>query len=243
MTSATSNDDQAADLTEAVISLQKTTRSFIEDAERGRQDFVLRPLSQQKPENGPPTILGLTSADEEIRAQLDNLEEDLRTLEKQLHSQGRWRPTPHSSETSTPTMLDISDLANATNLLSHLIIETSRRRTPQPFFSAYSWTWDPAWHEFYTYVPSQQTYTYLSRWRLNGVRNVWEHVSMANMLILPDTAAEMIGPWEDWMWDEVWGQWYLEVEDEGTDEKCHLFPSQWQVQENGEWEYVGRIRQ
>jgi hypothetical protein len=241
MASATGNDDRAPDLTEAVITLWKTTRSFIEDAKRGRPDFVLRTLDQQSSDDESPIILSLTSADEEIGARLKNLEDDLRTLEKRLRSQGRWRPSPQSPEPPTPTVLDISDLSNAINLLSHLIMKTSHRKTPQLSFSAYSWTWDPAWHEFYTYIPSQQTYVYLSRWKLNEVRNVWEHVSMANILMQPDTAAEMIGPWEEWLWDEVWGQWYLKVEYEGTDEKCHLFPSQWQVQENGEWEYVGRI--
>jgi hypothetical protein len=245
MASATSNNDRATDLTEAVITLQKTTRGFIEDAESGRQDFVLKRLSQQAADDGTPTILGLTSAEGEIGAQLKNLEDDLRTLEKQLRSQGRWQLSPHASgtETRTPTMLDISDLSHAINLLSHLITKTSPRKTPQPSLSIYSWTWDPAWHEFYTYIPSQQTYVYLSRWKLNEVRNVWEHVNMANTHLLPDAAAEMLGAWEDWVWDDVWQQWYLEVREEGTDEMCHLFPSQWQVQENGEWEYMGRIGQ
>jgi hypothetical protein len=240
MASATSNDDRATDLTEAVITLQKTTRTFIEDAESGCQNIVFKPLA---PDDGPPTIVGLTSANEEIGAQLQNLENDLRTLEKQLRSQGRWQPPPHTSETPTPTMLDIPDLSNAINLLSHLITRTSHRKTPQSSLSTYSWTWDPAWHEFYTYIPSQQTYVYLSRWKLNEVRNVWEHVNMANTHLLPDAAAERLGAWEDWVWDDVWCQWYLEVKEEGTDETCHLFPSQWQVQENGEWEYVGRIGQ
>jgi hypothetical protein len=68
-------------------------------------------------------------------------------------------------------------------------------------------------------------------------------VNMANTHLLPDAAAEMLGAWEDWVWDDVWQQWYLEVREEGIDEMCHLFPSQWQVQENGEWEYMGRIGQ
>jgi hypothetical protein len=242
MASATSNHEQALDLTEAVITLQDTIQGFLNDTKIGRQDFVLTSIGQQTPDIGRPTVLALTAANEEVRAQLEALEDQLRSSEKQLRSQGRWHRPARSSHPPLPTVLDISDLSNATNLLSHLITKTSYRETPQPSFAAYSWTWDPTWHEFYTYIPSQQTYVYLSRWKLNEVRNVWEHVSMANN-ILPDAAAEMFGAWEDWEWDPVWGQWYLEVEEKGTDEKCHVFPSQWQIQENGEWEYVGRIGQ
>ena len=243
MTSTSSKHDQALDLTEAVVTLQAITQGFLDDASSGREDFVLSPISQRTYYSGPSTVLALTAANDEIRAQLATLEDQLRMLEKRLRSQGRWHQPNSSSHSALPAVLDLSDLTNAINLLSHLITKTSARKTPQPSFAAYSWTWDPMWHEFYTYIPPQQTYVYLSRWRLNEVRDVWEHVSMANTNILPDAAAETFGAWEDWEWDPVWGQWYLEVEEEGTDEKCQVFPSQWQMQENGEWEYVGRIGQ
>jgi hypothetical protein len=241
MASATSNDDRAPDLTEAVRTLQNTIRRFQDDVNIERQDVFVQSLGQRAAEDGSPSILRLAPANDDTGAQLNDLEEHIEMLEQQLRSQGRWRPLSDSPKTPIQNLLDISDLSNAINLLSHLITKTSRQKTPQPSFSAYSWTWDPAWHEFYTYVPSQQTYVYLSRWKLNEERNVWEHVSMANTNILPDVAAEMFGSWDDWAWDSVWKQWYLEVEEEGTDEQCHVFPSQWQVQDNGEWEYVGSI--
>jgi len=55
----------------------------------------------------------------------------------------------------------------------------------------------------------------------------------------PETAAELLGSWDDWIWDPLWKQWHLDVS--GDDGKMCVFASRWQVQESGEWVYVGRV--
>lgn len=243
MASAAINGDRAPDLTEAVLMLQQTTQKFIRDAKTGREGFVLRPVASTNDETDTAYMLSVTSADKETETYLEATEAQLRAIERQLRSRGDWQPPDQLPHSSIPTILDITDLSNAITLLGHLVNSTkpTRQDTPQQTLSAYSWTWDPAWHEFYTYIPSQQTYVYLSRWKLNETRNVWEHVSMAGVNLLPDTAVETLGAWEDWVWDSTWRQWYLEVEEVDTGEKSQIFASPWRVQGDGEWVYVGRI--
>jgi hypothetical protein len=239
------NDDRAADVTEAVISLQERVQGFQKDAKRGRQNFVLKPPNQNAPEESSPVVLGLVSVDEEVKAQLQVLEKQLSALETQLRLRGHWYPSTRiQSNAEKPTILDISDLSNAVHLLTRIITVTQspRQLTPQPSFSSYEWHWDPAWHEYYTCTSSSQTYIYLSRWRLNKIRNVWEHVSMAGGNLMPDTAAELLGAWEDWEFDPIWGDWCLKLDGEKEEDAgCYLFASKWQVQADGEWVFVGRV--
>jgi hypothetical protein len=56
--------------------------------------------------------------------------------------------------------------------------------------------------------------------------------------VLPDYAAEMMGSWEDWTWDPLGKEWYLDVSDKEV--QCRVYVSQWEVQDNGQWIYVGR---
>jgi len=236
-------DDPAPDLTEAVLALQTAIQRFIRDAERGNQDVVAK-TTQSNQESEAVTVLNFSAAGEETVAQLRSLDEQLKILERQMRSRGGWRAPTHSPIIPSPNVLDMADLSHAIALLRNLIYSTdpAQQTTPQRSLSAYSWVWDPVWHEFYTYISSQRTYIYLSRWRLNEARNVWEHVSMAGTNILPNAAADMFGAWEDWTLDPVWG-WYLDVTEEGTDEKAQVFASPWQVQEDGEWVYVGMLGQ
>ena len=77
---------------------------------------------------------------------------------------------------------------------------------------------------------------------MNEARGVWEYVTKADVDLMPDTVAEMMGTWEDWMWDPGLKEWFLELKgQEGDDGGSCLFPSQWQVQEDGDWVYVGRL--
>lgn len=173
------------------------------------------------------------------------MELHLRSLENQLRLRGQWNPPLRHSNTFPPAFLDLSDLSNAITLLSHLITETlpSLHPTPQLSLSTYSWTWDPAWHEFHTYIPEEKTYVYLSEWKLNEARGVWEHVSKADVDLMPDVAAEVLGAWEDWMWDPVGKEWRIEIKgQESGDGGSYVFPSRWQVQEDGEWVYAGMLR-
>lgn len=78
-------------------------------------------------------------------------------------------------------------------------------------------------------------------------RGVWAHVSSHNGLGTgagvgiggPDEAAGLLGNWEDWVWDALWKEWYLDVSDE--EGECRVYASRWEVQANGQWAYVGRM--
>lgn len=230
------------DLTEAIITLQTTVRRFIEDVKRGRKDFILEAIRDLSFEDGSAQVMTFVAADEEKKRHLEGLLEELVRLEKQLRSRGEWNPP--SSDSPEATLLDtveLADLSSAVHMLRDFITSSSaQQRTPQKTLSAYSWTWDPAWREFYTHLPAQNTYIYLSQWKLNEARDVWEHVSMAGTNLMPDRAAELLGAWEDWEWDATARQWYLDM-GSGNSEKIQLFASPWQVREDGEWIYVGTI--
>jgi hypothetical protein len=202
----------------------------------------MKPSYHSFVEGESTTVMSVAAADEGTTARLEGLQQQLNMLEKQLHLRGEWLPPAYLEDASSSSILDLADLSNAINILGQLVSSTSpaKHHTPQQTLSIYNWSWDPAWHEFYTYIPSRKTYIYLSRWKLNEARDVWEHVSMAGVRSMPDVAAEMFGAWEDWAWDATMGQWFLDLV-EGSGEKIQVFASPWRVQEDGEWVYVGMI--
>lgn len=64
---------------------------------------------------------------------------------------------------------------------------------------------------------------------------------MATANLMPDTMAELLGSWEDWTWYPLWKEWGLVLQEGEGDEDgaVYIFPSRWQVQEDGDWVYVG----
>lgn len=187
----------------------------------------------------------LTSATPDTIAQLVNLDFKLQYLESQLRLRGQWLPsTSVTPPTDLPSVLDLPDLHNATRLLTHIISSThpALNLTAHSQLSAYSWTWDPDWKEYFTSLPTppnQRTHIYLSRWKFDTVRNVWGHVSMDSSNLTAETAAEFLGAWEDWKWHDVCGEWYLEVEEDGDESRFCLFASRWEQHDDGPWIYVG----
>lgn len=180
-------------------------------------------------------FLSLEPSTSTVESQIGPLDERLQMLERKLHDRGRWQPPAAPPKSPEYSIIDISDLSSAIKLLEDILQHSLSSRLR---FSKYTWTWDLEWKEFYTYIPSQRSYIYLSRWRLDEQRQVWEHVSMNGADISPDTAAEFLGSWDDWTWDPMWQEWYLDVSDE--DGAACVYASCWQVQESGEWVYIGR---
>lgn len=241
---STSNETLAPELTEAVLMLQTAIQKFTEDVEGGRQDRFTESPNDLNLSGEAAVVTGLAAVDEETKTHLKGLLEEVVMLERQLRSRGEWRPPLHAWNEPLPTTLSLTNLSNATRMLSHLVrpAHSVQHQTPRQTLSAYSWSWDPAWHEFYTFLPTQNAYIYLSEWNLNEARGVWEHVSMAGTNLLPDTAAERLGAWEDWKWDAISGQWYLDMRSD-TGDKIQMFASPWRIQEDGEWLYIGPIGQ
>lgn len=240
---STSDKTHAPELTEAVLILQTIVRKFIKDVESKRQNIFQNTPHDLALSGGLAIVTSLSAAaDEETKTHLESLLEETLRLERQLRAIGKWHPPSKPWDAPFPTALDFEDLSSATRVLRHMIASTAsaNQRTPQQTLSAYSWTWDPAWREFYTFLPTQNAYIYLSQWKLNEARGVWEHVSMTGTNLMPNDAAEKLGAWEDWKWDAVAGQWYLDMGSE-SGEQVQIFASPWQIQEDGEWVYVGTI--
>jgi hypothetical protein len=155
--------------------------------------------------------LSLEPSTSTIESQIGPLDERLRNLETKLHNRGQWHAPANPPRSPEYSIIDISDLSSAIKLLEDVFQHThpSKSLSPQPSFSKYTWNWDPLWKEFYTHNPDQSSYIYLSRWQLNEQRQVWEHVSMNGADLLPDTAAELLGSWDDWTWDPLWKEWCI----------------------------------
>jgi hypothetical protein len=190
-------------------------------------------------------LLTLDPSPADIRDHLDPLSQRLSALEHSLRTLNQWHELPIQPKSPEYSIIDIADLSSAITLLENqLAMSLPRPRSPHPIFSKCTWTWDPVWKEFYTQDASQVVHTYLSTWRLNEARQVWEPVSMNGTAdLLPDRAVEVLGSWEDWKWDEGVGEWYLDVSSERDGkERCCVFASRWEMREGGEWVYVGGIR-
>ncbi|KAF2847196.1 hypothetical protein T440DRAFT_431352 [Plenodomus tracheiphilus IPT5] len=246
------NSEHAANLTGSIIGLQRTIEKFQKDIDNGRIDFVVAPIEDDSLKNAFPYIQHLVSPNPDHATQLKDLSTRLKALETQLHLRSQWFPPTPTSTTITPlpSILDIADLTTAINLLSHIVASTDPSQTlsPRASFTKYTWSWDSEWKEFYTHIEASDIYIYLSRWKYNPQRNMWEHVNMALSNTTPEDAAEKLGAWQDWRWDEEWGEWCLDVrDDDGSPvvegERCGVFPSRWQVDGPGEWIYVGGVGQ
>jgi hypothetical protein len=191
-------------------------------------------------------MLTLEPSAHDIESELVPLDERLQQCEENLRGRRQWHPPAISPRSPEYSIIDISDLSSAIALLEDLVKHSgpSKKLTPQPSFSQYTWTWDPLWKEFYAHLPDQSALIYLSRWRLNEARQIWEHVNVASADVMPDSATQLLGAWEDWQWDPMWKEWYLDVSketDSGEEEKSHVYASKWEVGGNGDWTYVGRI--
>jgi hypothetical protein len=189
-------------------------------------------------------MLSLEPSTVDIDSHLAPLESRLQDLEHTTRSHAQWFPPAVPPKLPEYSIIDISDLSSAIRMLEDISkhISPAKPISPQPSFAQYEWTWDPLWKEFYTLISDRTSYVYLSRWKFNEQRQVWEHVSLNGADLMPDVAAEMFGSWEDWTWDPIWKEWYLDVSHETEDEsRCCVYASRWEVRESGEWVYTGRF--
>ncbi|KAF2829942.1 hypothetical protein CC86DRAFT_317324 [Ophiobolus disseminans] len=227
-------------LTESILTLQQTIRNIREDVRNGIAPSILMPAdSDPSVENGM-VFLSLEPSTSTVESNIVPLDERLHALETKLHNRDQWHPPATPPKSPEYSIIDIADLSSAIKLLEDIFqhAHPSKPLSPQPSFAGYTWRWDPRWKEFYTHVPNESSFVYLSRWRLHEQQQIWEHVSMNSADLLPDDAAELLGSWDDWAWDPMWKEWYLDVSDE--EERTFVYASRWQVQESGEWMYVGR---
>ena len=201
-------------------------------------------------------ILSLAKPTSETIAELDSLETKLATLQATLQQRNQWHlpekivPIPCSTD-----WLDLSDLSTAVRLLGDIIASShpSSRLTPQKALAHRKWTWDPLWREFFSTSPppaasaepQEQDILYLSRWLFDPRTEIWHHANMADSGLMPDEAQQMLGAWEDWVWDQKSGEWALDVSgelEEGLWEhgvRLWVYASRWVEREGEGWVYVG----
>jgi hypothetical protein len=188
-------------------------------------------------------MLTLEPSSADIQAHLTPLETRLEGLESKLRNLNLWHPPPIPPKSPEYSIIDVSDLSSAITLLESVFNQQYSNLKPSSarlFFAKHHWTWDPLHHEFCTSLDTRSIY--LSSWRFDDQRQVWEYVSMAGVNMSPEDAVQWIGSWEDWKWDPAWKEWFLDVGD--GEREARVYASMWEARreeydDEVEWVYVG----
>jgi hypothetical protein len=188
-------------------------------------------------------MLTLEPSSADIQAHLTPLETRLEGLESKLRNLNLWHPPPIPPKSPEYSIIDVSDLSSAITLLESVFNQQYSKLKPSSarlFFAKHHWTWDPLHHEFCTSLDTRSIY--LSSWRFDDQRQVWEYVSMAGVNMSPEDAVQWIGSWEDWKWDAAWKEWFLDVGD--GEREARVYASMWEARreeydDEVEWVYVG----
>jgi hypothetical protein len=250
-------------LTESVLTLQQTILNVKEDVANGIAPSILLPmdpvrliaflsarravdLKQTQDINSGMVLLTLEPSTADITAHLTPLDTRLGDLKLKLYNHRLWHPPAVPPKSPEYSIIDVSDLSSAISLLEDLfqqhVSSLAKPHSAHTFFSKYEWMWDTLHREFCTRLP-RSAYIYLSHWRLDEQRQIWEYVSMNGTELQPEFATEMLGSWEDWTWDPAWKEWYLDVSDE--EGECGLYASRWEARQetnlHGQWVYVGGL--
>jgi hypothetical protein len=250
-------------LTESVLTLQQTIRNVKEDVAKGIAPSILLPvdsvclasilsarraadLDQTQDINSGMVLLTLEPSTADITAHLTPLDIRLGDLKSKLRDHRLWHPPAVPPKSPEYSIIDISDLSSAVSLLEDLFQQhassLAKPHSAHFFFSKYDWTWDALHREFCTRLP-HSAYIYLSHWRLDEQRQIWEYVSMHGTELQPEIAADMLGCWEDWTWDPAWEEWCLDISDE--DGECRIYASRWEARQETNpdepWVYVGGL--
>lgn len=81
----------------------------------------------------------------------------------------------------------------------------------------------------------------MTEWELGDGASEWMMVAQGHKS-MEEGLAEL-GSWEDWAWDEEWGEWYLPVIlSDAAVVKRRIYASEWRRTDDGNWVYVERTR-
>jgi hypothetical protein len=233
-------------LTGAIIQLQISIRAFKLSQENPSQYKHLEVKSSEYPTQHTTASFTLpteqTIASPDTRASLEALEAQLVSFEQQLKERRQWHLPPHF--TPDPFLLiDLSDLDDA---IEHLRIAIDIPRFPQRAqnpsieFAAQRWEWDPQWSEWYYEDSESGNHVYLTGWELVDESGDWIMVEQGHRSV--EEGLAVLGSWEEWMWDEEWGEWYLPLVVEDKDDevvvKRAIYAGEWRKIEEGGWIYV-----
>jgi hypothetical protein len=220
-------------LTSSILTLQRTIYDIKQDIRNGIAPSILLP---QDLASGM-LLLTLDPSPSDIECHITPLSTRLSVLEQRFRESSRWEEPPIPPKAPEYSIIDVADLSCAIALLENSVPAPS---SPRLVLGKCEWMWDPAWKEFYARMPGWEECVYLSRWRLNEARGLWEHVGLGGRDMGPERAAEELGSWEDWRWDRMWREWCLDVSSHEDGEKCCVYASRWE-ERGGEWVYVGGI--
>lgn len=233
-------------LTCAIVQLQTSIHAFKSCGENPSQYRLLEIRSSEYPtQHNESSFIAPTEqavASPATRVVLDNLEAQLAYFEQQLRQRGQWRLPQHFSPDPF-LLMDLSDLGDA---IQHLTIAVDSPRFPQPAQSAYAmlstqrWEWDFQWYEWYYTDSESGNAVFLTEWERVDESSDWVMVEQGHRSV--EEGLEALGSWEDWNWDEEWGEWYspLNVED-GAVVKRAIYAGAWSKGEDGSWVYVAQM--
>ena len=172
---------------------------------------------------------------------LDFLDTQLSAFEYELKKRGQWG-TSTGFQPDPPLIIDLGDLDDAISYLAHAIHMPrypQQAETPRAHFSVQNWTWDLEWSEWTYTIHGSENRVFLTEWEHNIISGEWQMVWQGHRSI--EGALAMLGSWEDWKWDEHWGEWYLpSVLNDGLPGEKRVYASEWKKTEEGNWVYVER---
>ena len=202
--------------------------------------------NEEQPDHSTPDASSSTNTTQNHQAETRGSREEegpLRDPENQPSPPPRPNAPQWPQTDAEAPLVDISDLS----LTVSIPAQTSEQpyspppATFQSFFTSRTWYWDAAWKEFYTQNPADQTFIYISRWRINQVTWRWEHFNFDAENYTPDNTLRLLTDrWDDWRWDANWGEWFMNLPSHPTASTCCLYVSPWKPQEDGTWVYVER---
>ncbi|KAF2635027.1 hypothetical protein P280DRAFT_202584 [Massarina eburnea CBS 473.64] len=239
-------------LTQAILELRNHVSSIRNDQNEGEKRTYLMPVESTAESDADDVLLEPTTAAEDIDSHLMLFDALLNGFEQQLRERGQWHiPSITKSDHDNPPssssslFLDLQDLEEAISYLSTAIdstmpSETTVPTTPRAFFTGQAWSWDDQWCEFYCIIPSNGHMIYISHCTWDAsIQNWWTRRYHG---LDPEEASTRLGCWEDWLWDEEDGEWYLPIpQSEGEEEKeipDRYTASEWKLHEEGQWRYV-----
>jgi hypothetical protein len=233
-------------LTGAIVQLQTSIRAYKTSHENPSQYKLLEVKSSEYPTQHTTASFTLpteqTTASHGTRASLDILEAQLLSFEQQLKQRRQWHLPPHFSPDPF-LLIDLTDLDDAIEQL-RLAIDIprfpQRAQNPGIEFTPQRWEWDPQWYEWYSENPKSGNHIYLTEWELVEESGDWVMVEQGHRRV--EEGLAVVGSWEEWMWDEEWGEWYLPLAVEDKDDKVvvkrAIYASEWRKTEEGGWLYV-----
>lgn len=127
-------------LTESILTLQQSIKNIIEDVQNNiAPSIILRADSSPHDLNSGMLLLTLDPSPSDMLTHLTPLSGRLSELEKSLRANSQWHSPPVPPKSPEYSIIDITDLFSAIQLLEDVAKHSSPNKSlsPQPAFSKY----------------------------------------------------------------------------------------------------------